>query len=76
MPRLVVKWGVPLALVTGAVFYYNSSKHKSDHSQPLKFEPSGQPDHDSEKLEHIREDWKERNQGIGLRDVNRSGGGV
>lgn len=76
MPRTIVKWGVPLALMTGAAFYYNSCKYKGHHSQPLKFEPSGQADHDSEKLEHIREDWKERNQGIGLRDVNRSGGGV
>ncbi|CAO3682514.1 unnamed protein product [Rhizopus stolonifer] len=45
-------------------------------SNPLFFTPSGEAKYDSANMDRIRDDWKHRNHGIGLRDVSRSGGGV
>ncbi|KAI8985969.1 hypothetical protein BDB01DRAFT_787053 [Pilobolus umbonatus] len=45
-------------------------------NQPLIYIPSGEPHHDSANLDRIRAEWRLRNNGFGLRDVSRSGGGV
>ncbi|KAG2172557.1 hypothetical protein INT44_002572, partial [Umbelopsis vinacea] len=42
-------------------------------THPQRFVASGC---DKEALESVQSEWKIRNQGIGLRDVRRSGGGV
>ncbi|CDH56946.1 predicted protein [Lichtheimia corymbifera JMRC:FSU:9682] len=65
---------VPLTLAAATAFY--SLRSRAASVQPLRFVPSGEPSSDHQNLERIREDWKQRNQGIGLRDVSRSGGGV
>ncbi|KAI7885041.1 hypothetical protein K492DRAFT_172767 [Lichtheimia hyalospora FSU 10163] len=78
MPRPVhgsaLYWSVPLTLAAATAFY--SLRSRAASVQPLRFVPSGEPSSDHRNLERIREDWKQRNQGIGLRDVSRSGGGV
>ncbi|KAI9489940.1 hypothetical protein BDB00DRAFT_769691, partial [Zychaea mexicana] len=51
-----------------ATTYYTLNNRKTS-AQPLRFVPSGEPSHDSENMERIRADWRERNRGIGLRDV-------
>ncbi|KAI9319118.1 hypothetical protein BX666DRAFT_2025453 [Dichotomocladium elegans] len=71
LPTLKCGRSLPLAMVT-ATAYYGTTKimPKSDEGlQPLQFIPSGEPHRDSERLELIRQDWRERNKGIGLRDV-------
>ncbi|KAF7728041.1 hypothetical protein EC973_006677 [Apophysomyces ossiformis] len=70
----------PLTLAVASTFVISKVKAASTE-QPLQFVPSGEPIRDSQELEHIRADWKQRNHGIGLRDVSnfcrsRSGGGV
>ncbi|KAL1930044.1 hypothetical protein VTP01DRAFT_1198 [Rhizomucor pusillus] len=70
-------WTVPFSVVAGLAYLsVHASKHRAATAHPLKFVPSGEPSHDSEALERVRADWKRRNNGIGLRDVSRSGGGV
>ncbi|KAG0164953.1 hypothetical protein DFQ30_009159, partial [Apophysomyces sp. BC1015] len=59
---------VPLTLVLATTYTVSRLKAASAQ-QPLQFVPCGEPTQDSEKLEHIRDEWKERNHGIGLRDV-------
>ncbi|KAI9317963.1 hypothetical protein BX666DRAFT_1933316 [Dichotomocladium elegans] len=80
MPRSIyggaLYWSVPLTLFSATALYSISAKAKNSTAQPLRFVPSGSPSHDSENMERIRADWRERNHGIGLRDVSRSGGGV
>jgi hypothetical protein len=68
-------WSLPLALAA-VTTYSLAIKQKSATAHPMRFVPSGEPNYDSENLERIRQDWRERNRGIGLRDVSRSGGGV
>lgn len=58
---------VPLTLAAATAFY--SLRSRAASVQPLRFVPSGEPSSDHQNLERIREDWKQRNQGIGLRDV-------
>ncbi|CAO3595690.1 unnamed protein product [Absidia cylindrospora] len=68
-------WGVPLTLLAASA--YTVGKNRTHRPKnPLQFESSGETRKDSEKLEHIRADWHQRNNGMGLRDVSRSGGGV
>ncbi|KAI8645185.1 hypothetical protein BD408DRAFT_411949 [Parasitella parasitica] len=68
-------WAVPLTLVVATV-YVSKIKTSSISSHPLKFVPSGEPKFDSANMDRIRAEWRHRNNGIGLRDVSRSGGGV
>ncbi|KAI9248011.1 hypothetical protein BDA99DRAFT_525537, partial [Phascolomyces articulosus] len=71
MPRHVhgstLYWSIPLTLLAATTYYTLNNRKVS--AQPLKFVPSGEPSHDSENMERIRADWRERNRGIGLRDV-------
>ncbi|KAI9249058.1 hypothetical protein EDC94DRAFT_698311 [Helicostylum pulchrum] len=70
-------WAVPLTLVVGTVYTVSKVKSTSLNSvQPLQYVPSGEPKCDSANLDRIRAEWRHRNNGIGLRDVSRSGGGV
>ncbi|KAI9494090.1 hypothetical protein BDB00DRAFT_820826 [Zychaea mexicana] len=72
----VLYWAVPLTVLAAGTAYglrqfrYRASQH------PIQFVSSGESKEDAEKLEHVRKDWRERNGGIGLKDVSRSGGGV
>ncbi|KAI8377648.1 uncharacterized protein BYT42DRAFT_614313 [Radiomyces spectabilis] len=67
-------WVVPTTLL--GVTAFAKSRPSAVASQPLLFVPSGKAEFDSGNLERIRQDWKIRNKGLGLRDVSRSGGGV
>ncbi|KAG0746752.1 hypothetical protein G6F57_010921 [Rhizopus arrhizus] len=71
-------WAIPATVVAATV--YTVAKFRAASitpvSHPLVFIPSGEPSFDSANLDRIRDDWRSRNNGIGLRDVSRSGGGV
>ncbi|KAF1800092.1 hypothetical protein FB192DRAFT_1389983 [Mucor lusitanicus] len=68
---------VPLTLVAATVYVSKiKASSISASSHPLKFVPSGEPKFDSANMDRIRAEWRHRNNGIGLRDVSRSGGGV
>lgn len=69
-------WAVPLALVATSVYTVAKIRTSALVSHPLKYVPSGEPGYDSANLDRIRAEWRHRNNGIGLRDVSRSGGGV
>ncbi|CAO0790004.1 hypothetical protein V8B55DRAFT_1544225 [Mucor lusitanicus] len=70
-------WAVPLTLVAATVYVSKiKASSISASSHPLKFVPSGEPKFDSANMDRIRAEWRHRNNGIGLRDVSRSGGGV
>ncbi|KAI8391451.1 uncharacterized protein BYT42DRAFT_509458 [Radiomyces spectabilis] len=69
--KKAIYWGLPLTLIAAATY----TKTKTV-GHPLQYVPSGEQRQDTENLERVRAEWRERNNGIGLRDVNRSGGGV
>ncbi|KAL0077083.1 hypothetical protein F4703DRAFT_1882110 [Phycomyces blakesleeanus] len=66
-------WVLPVLLVSGAALI---SRSKTSPVQPNNYVLSGEKLGDQETLERVRKDWRKRNNGIGLRDVDRSGGGV
>ncbi|KAG1470669.1 hypothetical protein G6F56_002545 [Rhizopus delemar] len=77
IPKGSLYWAVPATVAIVAT--YSVTKVKTSIvpvSPPLVFVPSGEPTFDSANLDRIRDDWRNRNKGIGLRDVSRSGGGV
>ncbi|CAO3698799.1 unnamed protein product [Rhizopus stolonifer] len=77
IPKGSLYWAVPATVAIVAT--YSVTKVKASIvpvSPPLVFVPSGEPTFDSANLDRIRDDWRSRNKGIGLRDVSRSGGGV
>ncbi|ORE06295.1 hypothetical protein BCV72DRAFT_250121 [Rhizopus microsporus var. microsporus] len=84
MPNQIIPKGslycraVPVTVVAATVYTFSRLKAASivPVSHPLVFVPSGEPSFDSANLDRIRADWRLRNNGIGLRDVSRSGGGV
>ncbi|KAI9256694.1 hypothetical protein BY458DRAFT_519287 [Sporodiniella umbellata] len=69
---------VPATMLAATVYTFTRLKAASivSVSNPLFFTPSGEATSDSASMDRIRDDWKNRNHGIGLRDVCRSGGGV
>ncbi|KAI8342106.1 hypothetical protein BC941DRAFT_415380 [Chlamydoabsidia padenii] len=68
-------WALPLTLVAGSVYAVGKNRtHRPKN--PLQFESSGETAQDNEQLEQVRAEWHQRNNGMGLRDVSRSGGGV
>ncbi|KAG2198973.1 uncharacterized protein EV154DRAFT_499466 [Mucor mucedo] len=70
-------WAVPLTVAAATVYTVSKVKSTSmGQLQPLQYVPSGEPKFDSANLDRIRAEWRHRNNGIGLRDVSRSGGGV
>ncbi|KAI7900355.1 uncharacterized protein BX663DRAFT_518388 [Cokeromyces recurvatus] len=71
-----IYWAVvPFTIIT--VFTISKAGNKPSPSQhPIRFIPSGEPQFDSANMDRIRADWHLKNNGIGLRDVSRSGGGV
>ncbi|CAO3616504.1 unnamed protein product [Cunninghamella echinulata] len=73
--RTSLYWGIPLTLVVASA--YNVNKARA-HRQlnPIQFVSSGETRQDVEKLKSIRDEWYQKNNGIGLKDVSRSGGGV
>ncbi|KAI8081747.1 uncharacterized protein BX664DRAFT_341188 [Halteromyces radiatus] len=68
-------WGLPITLLVGSAYTVGKARTHNPKN-PIQFVTSGETGQDSEKLEHIRADWHQRNKGMGLRDVSRSGGGV
>ncbi|KAI9253216.1 hypothetical protein BY458DRAFT_521957 [Sporodiniella umbellata] len=76
-PKGALYWAVPITAAIAATYTIAKSKTSiAPISPPLAFVPSGEPSFDSANLARIRDDWRNRNKGIGLRDVSRSGGGV
>ncbi|KAI9472412.1 MAG: hypothetical protein EXX96DRAFT_583971 [Benjaminiella poitrasii] len=70
-------WAVPFTVIATAVYAVSrANKAASMASHPIRFVPSGEPQFDSANMDRIRADWRHRNNGIGLKDVSRSGGGV
>ncbi|KAI8328878.1 hypothetical protein BC941DRAFT_443988 [Chlamydoabsidia padenii] len=68
-------WGLPLTLLAASA--YKVGKNRTHlPKNPLQFESCGELGKDNEKLELVRAEWHQRNNGMGLRDVSRSGGGV
>ncbi|KAG0737201.1 hypothetical protein G6F22_009601 [Rhizopus arrhizus] len=76
--RVIIAKAVPATMVAATTYTFMRLKAASivSVSNPLTYIPSGEPTFDSANLDRIRDDWKHRNHGIGLRDVSRSGGGV
>ncbi|ORY91969.1 S-adenosyl-L-methionine-dependent methyltransferase [Syncephalastrum racemosum] len=68
----LVKWGVPISLaVIGYYAYQKQNRPNVGHPMPFK-----SSENDDSEYQKSRQEWAERNNGIGLRDVGRSGGGV
>ncbi|KAI7860014.1 hypothetical protein BDC45DRAFT_495477 [Circinella umbellata] len=69
-------WAVPLTVIAAATGYGIRHFRYQPTQHPIPFVSSGETREDAEKLERVRKEWSERNGGIGLKDVSRSGGGV
>ncbi|KAI9285257.1 hypothetical protein BC943DRAFT_323905 [Umbelopsis sp. AD052] len=70
LQKLAICTVIPIATV---VTYSRAVNAETSLTHPQRFVASGC---DKEALESVQSEWKIRNQGIGLRDVRRSGGGV
>ncbi|KAI9033856.1 hypothetical protein CLU79DRAFT_830220 [Phycomyces nitens] len=74
MPKATIASKVlPILLITGAAVV---SRSRASSIHPNIYVHSDKGLGDQETLERARTDWRKRNNGIGLRDVDRSGGGV
>ncbi|CAO3608925.1 unnamed protein product [Cunninghamella blakesleeana] len=73
--RTSLYWGVPLTLLVASAYNVNKARAHQPLN-PTQFVSSCETRKDIEKLKYIRDEWYQKNNGIGLKDVSRSGGGV
>ncbi|KAI9266782.1 hypothetical protein BDA99DRAFT_506677 [Phascolomyces articulosus] len=69
-------WALPLTVVAAGTAYGIRHFRLRPTQHPIPLVTSAETPEEAKQLERVREEWRERNGGIGLKDVSRSGGGV